>query len=805
MAMNKDFGAFELKEKIGSGGMASVYLAVQKSLARPVVLKILYPHLAEDEKLVQRFEREARAAAMMRHENIIQVIDCGRYEDVAYIAMEFVEGMDLRKWIDAHGAPPIEMAMLMLRDLCRGLEHAHTHRIVHRDIKPANVMLTPDGTIKIMDFGLARSGAENSTQMTMVGSVMGTPAYMSPEQATGEVVDERSDIFSTGVVAFELLGGQRPFLGDSYSTVLRSILTVEPPDVTHFNPLVPEEVARIVRTMLAKDVSRRYATIAQVREELESIIEQMGLHRGKDLLREYALEPQTVSDRWRNKRLSRHLDQGLYFENMGLGKIDDALLEFRRVLHLDPGNVTAREHVKNLERDRDAVVASSSAPSAPSADPAEHTVVMTPGQAPAASPAPSAPAAPNNPQDDRTMLISPGEAASMAAAARAPLPVDVSTPGGTPPPAPPAAKTPPAKPPAAPPPKAAAPAPKPQPKPQPARQAQSGAAPKKGGLPMPALIGVGVLVVAIIAVAAMLMNKPKTETTTEVPEQTTQQVAPPPTAVVPAPVVTTTAAADSNSAKLSLIEQARKAFAAADYPATAKLARQAMTAKETSRKDQTAARELVARALVRQGKTADALLVYQALLKASPSFKPDPAGITKAESDAYAAARTALTATPAPVVEATPAPSGGMATLTVTVSPFAESFIVDGETKDRNKQTLRIQLKAGTHKIRVTHPSLGSKEFSVDLDAGESKSISHDFLAASAGTLSVSSSGGWAEIYIDGDPTGKTTPALIEGVLPGKRSVSLVRDGYTVEGGPQTVDVKAGQKASVQFKLKAKK
>src|SRR5690348_15129630 len=291
MAMNKDFGGFELKEKIGSGGMASVYLAVQKSLQRPVVLKILYPHLAEDEKLVQRFEREARAAAMMRHENIIQVIDCGRYEDVAYIAMEFVEGMDLKKWLETHGNPPIEMAMLMMRDLCRGLEHAHGHRIVHRDIKPANIMLTPDGTIKLMDFGLARSGSETSTQMTMVGSVLGTPAYMSPEQATGEVVDERSDIFSAGVVAYELLGGQRPFSGDSYSTVLRSILTVEPPDVTHFNPLAPDDVAQIVRGMLQKDVSKRYPTIAQVRQELEAVIEQLGLLRGKDLLREYALNP----------------------------------------------------------------------------------------------------------------------------------------------------------------------------------------------------------------------------------------------------------------------------------------------------------------------------------------------------------------------------------------------------------------------------------------------------------------------------------------------------------------------------------
>lgn len=224
----KDFGAFELHEKIGSGGMASVYLGTQKSLDRKVVLKVLYPHLAEDANLVARFEREARAAATMRHPNIVQVIDCGRHEDVAYIAMEFVEGMDLKKWMEKYGPPPLEVALLLLKDLFSGLEHAHMHRIVHRDIKPANIMFTPDGQLKIMDFGLARKG-EDTSGMTVVGSVLGTPAYMSPEQATGEAVDERSDIFSAGVVAYELLGGQRPFQGDSYSTVLRAVLTVEPP------------------------------------------------------------------------------------------------------------------------------------------------------------------------------------------------------------------------------------------------------------------------------------------------------------------------------------------------------------------------------------------------------------------------------------------------------------------------------------------------------------------------------------------------------------------------------------------------
>ncbi len=391
MALKKDFGSFELHEKIGSGGMASVYLGKQKSLDRPVVLKILYPHLAEDEKLVTRFEREARAAAHLRHENVVQVIDCGRFDDLSYIAMEFVEGLNLKQWIETYGSPPIEMGLLMLRDICRGIEHAHQHRVVHRDIKPANIMLTPDGTIKIMDFGLARRG-EDTTAVTVVGAVLGTPAYMSPEQASGEAVDERSDVFSAGVVGYELLGGKRPFPGDSYSSVLRSILTVEPPPLESFNPLVPEDVVGIIHRMLQKDVSKRFQGMSQVRGDLETVVEQMGLHRGKDLLREYAQDPARVGQILRKKRLSRHLDQGLYYENMGLSKIDDALLEFRRVLHLEPDNKIAAEHLKKLERDRELMLAERGT------DATDKTLVLEPQGA------------------DATMVLPAGAAATAGAA-----------------------------------------------------------------------------------------------------------------------------------------------------------------------------------------------------------------------------------------------------------------------------------------------------------------------------------------------------------------------------------------------------
>src|SRR5262249_8614410 len=138
-----DFGPYELRKKIGTGGMTSVYLAVQKSLGRSVVLKILHPHLTGDAPLTQRFRTEARAVASLSHENIVGVIDFGEFDGMPYIAMEFVQGSDLRVWLDTHGPPPMKPALAMIAEMCRGLEHAHRHHVLHRDIKPSNLMLTP--------------------------------------------------------------------------------------------------------------------------------------------------------------------------------------------------------------------------------------------------------------------------------------------------------------------------------------------------------------------------------------------------------------------------------------------------------------------------------------------------------------------------------------------------------------------------------------------------------------------------------------------------------------------------------------
>jgi len=738
MSAKKDLGGFELHEKIGSGAMASVYLGVQKSLDRRVVLKVLYPHLAEDEKLVARFEREAHAAAMLRHENIVQVIDCGRHEDVFYIAMEFVEGMDLKKWQEAWGTPPVEVALLILRDLACGLEHAHQHRIIHRDIKPANVMLTPEGTVKIMDFGLARRG-EETTLVTVAGSVLGTPAYMSPEQAAGEAtVDARSDIFSTGVVGYELLGGTRPFPGDSYSTVLRAILTVEPPSLGTLNPLVPQEAVSIVQRMLQKDPTRRYQDMSQVRHDLETLLELMGLVRWRDFLREYAVNPKEVAETLKRKRLQRHLDQGIYFENMGLGKIDDALLEFRRVLHLDPKNKLASEHVRKLERERTAAAAPPPAeePAAvvPEIPDAERTLVMPaggvppPAPRPAATPVAAAPARPSAPAAEPRVQAEPVPAARAAPA--------------------------PAK-------------PRPQPRAKPPDRTRV------------ILLGAAAVLVVVVAVLGFVLMRGKPavrepESPPPVVEQTPVVPAPTPApSPEPAKPVTPPAPAVTGEGALAVTTD----------PADAKVfidgKPQEMRSNAVFRK-------------VRAG--AHAVRVEK------DGFEPQRRQVTLEPGKQR---QVSFTLKPAPAVStpATPAEptSGGEGTLVVSAAPFASIF-VDDKPVGANVPSVTLALPRGRHSVRAAHPTLGSQEWSVEMRAGETKRLSHDFIASNSGGIRVAASV-WAYVLLDGKATGKTTPCVLAGLKTGEHSISLVRQGFEVQGGAKTVTVKAGSEAQVDFTL----
>src|SRR3954463_14649255 len=205
-------GRYRVVRKLGTGGMANVYLAEDQELGRRVAIKMLDDRHAQDEQFVERFRREAKNAAGLSHPNIVSIYDRGEAEGTYYIAMEYLEGRSLKELIVGRGPAPIKLAIDYSRQTLAALAAAHRQGIVHRDIKPHNVIVGPEGRLKVTDFGIARSGA---SQMTEVGSIIGTAQYLSPEQARGAPVDQTSDLYSVGVVLYEMLTGQVPFTGDT--------------------------------------------------------------------------------------------------------------------------------------------------------------------------------------------------------------------------------------------------------------------------------------------------------------------------------------------------------------------------------------------------------------------------------------------------------------------------------------------------------------------------------------------------------------------------------------------------------------
>src|SRR5438128_2878865 len=205
-------GRYRIMRKLGAGGMANVYLAEDQELGRRVAIKILNDRHAEDEQFVERSRREAKNAAGLSHPNIVSIYDRGEAEGTYYIAMEYLEGRTLKELIVTRGPTPVPVAIDYARQILAALSFAHRNGIVHRDIKPHNVLVGPDGRLKVTDFGIARSGA---SQMTEAGSIIGTAQYLSPEQARGAPVDPRSDLYSIGIVLYEMLTGTVPFTGDT--------------------------------------------------------------------------------------------------------------------------------------------------------------------------------------------------------------------------------------------------------------------------------------------------------------------------------------------------------------------------------------------------------------------------------------------------------------------------------------------------------------------------------------------------------------------------------------------------------------
>ncbi|WP_282948622.1 Stk1 family PASTA domain-containing Ser/Thr kinase [Cellulomonas endometrii] len=272
-------GRYEVGELIGRGGMAEVHIGHDTRLGRTVAIKILRSDLARDPSFQARFRREAQAAAGLNHPSIVAVYDTGEdvYTEpsgavahVPFIVMEYVEGHTVRDILRDGQAVPIEEAIEITAGVLSALEYSHHAGIVHRDIKPANVMLTPTGAVKVMDFGIARAVADSAATMTQTQAVIGTAQYLSPEQARGETVDTRSDLYSTGCLLFELLTGRPPFIGDSPVAVAYQHVREIAPAPSSVASDVPEVLDRITAKALAKERDARYSTAAEFRADLEA-------------------------------------------------------------------------------------------------------------------------------------------------------------------------------------------------------------------------------------------------------------------------------------------------------------------------------------------------------------------------------------------------------------------------------------------------------------------------------------------------------------------------------------------------------
>ncbi len=270
-AMISQLGRYEMVSELGQGAMGVVYKARDPLIDRVVAIKTINLGLALDEKeeYEGRFYQEARAAGRLNHPNIVTIYDVGKSGNIAYIAMEFLQGSELRDLLrEERNNMPVAQIVDIVAQVAEGLAYAHQHGIVHRDIKPSNIMLIRDGRIKITDFGIARMAS--SAVHTQTGMVLGSPKYMSPEQVLGKEIDRRSDIFSLGVMLYEMLTGSSPFVGENVNAIMYQTLNLVPPAPSTLNPAVPDMLNFIVAKALAKKVEERYQNALDLARDLRA-------------------------------------------------------------------------------------------------------------------------------------------------------------------------------------------------------------------------------------------------------------------------------------------------------------------------------------------------------------------------------------------------------------------------------------------------------------------------------------------------------------------------------------------------------
>ncbi len=293
----KKIGKYSVERQIGKGSAANVFLAKQDPLGRKLVVKQLLPQYAFNEKIVKRFRREAKIVSQLSHDAIVHIYDYWVRTHSYYIAMEYIQGQTLSEILSQSSFLPVHIAAMIIYQICRGLQHAHEHGIVHRDLKPANIMISTSGQVKILDFGIAHFQYDES--LTSIGAVIGTYNYMSPEQALGKKITPASDIFSLGILFYELMTGFKPFAKDDNAEVLEKIIHKGYLSPGKLNPAIPRCLGRIIHKCLRKKHSRRFQDMEMIKSRLEKFLRRYPLDH-QMLLKRYLenLTPTPMDENW---------------------------------------------------------------------------------------------------------------------------------------------------------------------------------------------------------------------------------------------------------------------------------------------------------------------------------------------------------------------------------------------------------------------------------------------------------------------------------------------------------------------------
>jgi len=338
---------YRIIEEVGQGGMAVVYRAHDEKLRREVAVKVLHAHLLAEPESKARLEREARAVAKLNHDGILQIFDYSSEEAASsYIVTEFIDGQTLKQFLANRKLPVPELAALIVIELGEALTHAHSLGIIHRDLKPENVMVRKDGVLKLMDFGVAQ--VVDLERMTVTGQILGSPAYMAPEVLDGRTLDFRSDVFSVGVMLYQMATGALPFPGRNPHEVLRKVSEGKFADPRTVNRLVSDQLARIIAKALGRKPEDRYPTIHAMVEELRAFVGDAGLGTAKDELRTFLTEPDEYEKTIVSRMVSALVASGL--REQAAKHRARALEVWNRALAFEPDNHAVLSELQRLER-----------------------------------------------------------------------------------------------------------------------------------------------------------------------------------------------------------------------------------------------------------------------------------------------------------------------------------------------------------------------------------------------------------------------------------------------------------------------